>query len=178
MIDLMIKCFWFLLPAYFANMAPVIVKKLKFLNFPIDFNAKIGNKPVLGRNKTFRGLFFGVMFAILIAYIQSIFYNKGVFNEVFIVDYSNWLLLGFLMGFGAIIGDSFKSFFKRRLGYEPGQRFIPFDQTDFVIGALIFTYFIAKPDLEFIITALLLSFVLHIIVNHISFYTGIRKEKW
>ena len=135
MIDLMIKCFWFLLPAYFANMAPVTVKKISF-------------------------------------------YNNGIFNEFFIVDYSNWLLLGLLMGFGAIIGDSFKSFFKRRLGYEPGQRFIPFDQTDFVIGALIFTYFIVKPNLEFVITALILSFVLHIIVNHISFYTGIRKEKW
>jgi len=60
--------FYFMLPAYFANMAPVIMKNIfKNLAFPIDLNKKINNKPIFGKNKTFRGLFFGILFAIIIS---------------------------------------------------------------------------------------------------------------
>lgn len=82
------------------------------------------------------------------------------------------------MGFGAIFGDLIESFVKRRLEYEPGKPFVPFDQTDFVIGALIFVYPIANLGLNKILIILLLSFVLHIAVNHFAFYTKIREEKW
>ena len=167
-----------MLPAYFANMAPVIVKKINFLKVPIDFRKEINNKPILGKNKTFRGLFFGVLFAIIIAYVQYIVYNHGIFMDLILTDYSNWLLLGFLMGFGAIFGDLIKSFIKRRLNYEPGRPFVPWDQTDFVIGAIIFAYPLIILSINKIAIILLLSFALHIIVNHIAFYMRIRKEKW
>ena len=101
-----LQVFYFMLPAYFANMAPVIVKNMfKKLAFPIDFNKKIKNEPIFGKNKTFRGLIFGVGFAIIIAYIQFLLFNNNIFNDLPLVDYSNWLLIGFLMGFGAIFGD-------------------------------------------------------------------------
>ena len=83
-----------------------------------------------------------------------------------------------LMGFGALTGDLIKSFFKRRLGIRPGARFIPFDQTDFVVGALVFIMPVCSLTLKIFIVSLLLSFVLHIIVNHIAFYLRIRNEKW
>ena len=174
----LLSCFYFMLPAYFANMAPVIVKKISILNLPIDFNKKISNKPLFGKNKTFRGLVFGVLFAIIIAYIQFVFYKNNIFVDISFIDYSNWLLLGFLMGFGAIFGDLVKSFVKRRLNYEPGRPFVPWDQTDFVIGALIFVFPLVKLSIDKIIIIIILSFVLHIIVNHLAFYTGVRKEKW
>ena len=167
-----------MLPAYFANMAPVMVKKIPFLNFPIDFGKKINDKPLLGKNKTFRGLVFGVLFGIIVAFIQHILYENNIFNGLTFVDYSDWLLIGFLLGFGAIFGDLAKSFFKRRLDYEPGKPFIPFDQTDFVLGAIIFVYLLISLSFDKIIIIILLSFVLHIIVNHIAFYTGARNEKW
>ena len=176
--SLILQCFYFMLPAYFANMAPIIVKKLNFLNFPIDFDKKIKNKPIFGKNKTFRGLIFGALFGIIIAFIQHTFYKNNIFNELTFVDYSNWLLIGFLLGFGAIFGDLVKSFFKRRLSYQPGKPFVPFDQTDFVFGAIIFVYPIVNLSLNKIIIIVILSFALHIIVNHIAFYTKIRKEKW
>src|SRR3989338_11353728 len=127
LVSLMLQCFYFMLPAYFANMAPVIVKKINILNLPIDFNKKISNKPIFGKNKTIRGLFFGVLFAIIIAYAQSVFYDNNIIAGISLVDYSNWLLLGFLMGFGAILGDLIKSFVKRRLDYKPGKPFVPWD---------------------------------------------------
>ena len=173
-----LKCFYLMLPAYFANMAPVIVKKVNLFAFPIDFSKTINKKPVLGKNKTFRGLIFGVFFAIIIAYAQFWLYPIGFFKNISFIDYQNWLLFGFLMGSGALIGDMIKSYFKRRLNIEPGARFAPFDQTDFVFGALIFITPIFNLTLKIFITSLLLSFLLHIFVNHIAFYLKIRKEKW
>jgi CDP-2,3-bis-(O-geranylgeranyl)-sn-glycerol synthase len=38
---------------------------------------------------------------------------------------------------GALFGDIVESFFKRRIGKERGESWYPFDQLDFVLGALI-----------------------------------------
>ena len=167
-----------MLPAYFANMAPVIIKKINILKIPIDFNGQIYNKPIFRKNKTFRGLVFGVLFAVIIAYIQFTFHENNIFSDLALIDYSNWLLIGLLLGFGAIIGDLVKSFFKRRLNYESGKPFVPFDQIDFVLGAIIFIFPIVFLSINKIIIIILMSFVLHIIINHVAFYTKIRKEKW
>ena len=174
----LLKCFYLMLPAYSANMAPVMVKKIDLLAFPIDFNKKMSNKPVFGKNKTFRGLIFGVVFAIIVAYLQFLLYNAGFFRAISFISYQNWFLFGLLMGLGALTGDLIKSFFKRRLGIKPGARFIPFDQTDFVIGALAFITPIFDLTLKIFFVSLLLSFVLDIIVNHLAFYLKIRNEKW
>ena len=176
--SLILQCFYFMLPAYFANMAPVLVKKINFLKIPIDFGEKINNKPIFGKNKTFRGLVFGVLFAVIIAYIQFIYYENNIFSDLVLIDYSNWLLIGLLLGFGAIIGDLVESFIKRRLNYESGKPFVPFDQIDFVLGALIFVFPIVFLSINKIFIIILLSFVLHIIVNHSAFYLKIRNEKW
>jgi len=174
----LLKCFYLMMPAYFANMAPVIVKKIDLLAFPIDFGKKIGSKPLFGKNKTFRGLAFGIIFAVIIAYAQFLLYRHEYFRSISFFDYESWLAFGFLIGLGALTGDLAKSFFKRRLGISPGERFVPFDQTDFVIGALIFIMPVFMVTLKIFLASLLLSFILHIIVNHIAFYLKIRNEKW
>ena len=175
---LVLKSLYLMLPAYFANMAPVIAKKINFLDYPVDFGKKLGSKPVFGRHKTFRGFFFGILFAIIIAYAQFRLMETDSLRAISILDYSKWLLIGFLMGFGALLGDLIKSFFKRRIGIEPGNNFIPFDQTDFVAGALIFTMLAFELSWQIFIVSLLLSFILHIIVNHISYWLKIRNEAW
>ncbi|KAA0006124.1 MAG: CDP-archaeol synthase, partial [Thermoplasmata archaeon] len=45
--------------------------------------------------------------------------------------------------FGALLGDIVESFFKRRVGKERGEDWIPFDQVDFLIGALILCYIVS-----------------------------------
>ena len=179
MTNIIFQCFYFILPAYLANMAPVIIRnKIRWLAIPVDFGKNLGKNRIFGEHKTFRGIVFGALFGVLATYIQFLLHNIDFFASLELVDYSNWLLLGFLLGLGAMIGDLAKSFFKRRLKLEPGKPFIPFDQADFIIGALIFSYPLAKLSLENILIILTLSFILHIIVNHIAFYTGVRKEKW
>jgi len=55
---------------------------------------------------------------------------------------------------------------------------VPFDQLDFVFGSLIFIYPVARLSMEKMAIILFISFILHMVINHIAFYTGIRKERW
>ncbi|MFH1316283.1 MAG: CDP-2,3-bis-(O-geranylgeranyl)-sn-glycerol synthase [Candidatus Woesearchaeota archaeon] len=177
--NLILSSVYFMLPAYFANMAPVIVRRFtNLLDYPIDFNIKFGGKPLLGKNKTWRGLFFGVVFALIIAYVQFLLKNSLFFSSISIIGYNSWLMIGFLLGLGALVGDFSKSFVKRRLSIKPGKRFFPFDQLDFIIGALIFISIIMVPPIDLLITILIISLVLHVVVNHLAYYLKIRKEKW
>ncbi|MBI2655493.1 CDP-archaeol synthase [Candidatus Woesearchaeota archaeon] len=172
------RCFYFMLPAYFANMAPVMVKKIGLFDFPVDFGKKVNGGRVLGSHKTFRGFIFGIAFAVIVAYIQFLLQDVEFFRNLSFFDYDSWLLLGFLMGFGALAGDSIKSFFKRRIGIKPGERFIPFDQIDFVLGVFALTAPFFDVTLKIFAISVLLTFALDILVNHLAFYMKIRSEKW
>ncbi|HEX5285728.1 MAG TPA: CDP-archaeol synthase, partial [Polaromonas sp.] len=75
-------------------------------------------------------------------------------------------------------GDSLKSFFKRRLGIAPGQRWIPFDQLDFILGGLVALSFFVRLDWIDIALICAISFVGDVLVNQLSFYLGIRETRW
>ena len=179
MLQLIISTLYFMLPAYFANMAPVLFKNhFKFLAKPLDFNRKIKGERILGSHKTLRGLVAGIVFGIITAFIQYLLYRVPYFAGISLIDYSNWFWIGLLIGAGAVIGDSVKSFFKRRANVKPGGKWIPFDQLDFVVGALLFVSIVYVPSIGVIIAALIISFLLHITANHIGYYLGIRKVRW
>jgi CDP-2,3-bis-(O-geranylgeranyl)-sn-glycerol synthase len=179
---MILESIYFLFPAYFANMAPVIAMKLKILkklDKPLDHNMKINNKPFFGRNKTYRGLVSGLILSIVISYVQAYLLKFPYFKALSIIDYSNPFFLGIALGLGAIVGDSLASTLKRQLSIDPGKKFIPLDQIDFVLGAFLFTYlFSFHIEWVIVIYGLVVTFFLHILVNHLSFYAGIRKEKW
>ena len=100
---------YFFLPAYVANMAPVLLKKLPFLNWPI-------HERYFGRNKTWRGIAVGILAGMLTFWLQKVAYEQG-FRSFALIDYGDFsLALGLLMGFGAIGGDLLESFYKRRHG--------------------------------------------------------------
>lgn len=167
-----------MLPAYLANMAPIFFRKLDFLNYPLDFNIRLRGKPLLGKNKTFRGLLFGTLLAIITAYLQSVLVRLPAWARLSLLDYSNWLWIGFLLGFGALFGDAAESFVKRRLGIKPGGRFLPWDQLDFVFGALLFVSIVFLPPFRVVLTLIVVTFFLHIATVRSAYYLRIRKEKW
>lgn len=176
-----IKCLYFMIPGIFANMAPVMFKnKFKALAIPVDLNHKFRGKPIFGKHKTYRGFIAGIPIAIIITYLQTILYQYDFFRNISIVPYAeyNFLILGFLIGFGALFGDLIESFFKRQLNYKPGQPFVPFDQIDAAVGALIFVNLLVRLDWLAMITIILLAAFLSISTNNIAFYLKIRKEKW
>ena len=168
----MIELIYFILPAYLANMAPPLLKKVNFLNYPI-------NEKLLGSHKTYRGLIFAVIVGMLIFYIQKILFQYALFKNISLINYSEYsLLLGFLLASGAMFGDIVKSFVKRRANIMPGERFIPWDQLDFVFGALIFSYFLVPLSFINIILILIISFALVVIVKHIGYYLKVNEKRW
>jgi CDP-2,3-bis-(O-geranylgeranyl)-sn-glycerol synthase len=179
MMDLL-ALLYFMLPAYIANMAPVLTKGiLKKLAYPVDFGAKFRGKPLLGKNKTWRGLIMGVMAGALVFLAQRWLYQFQFFARHSLIDYSSAAVwIGVLLGFGALAGDMVESFFKRQTSRKPGKPWIPFDQVDYTIGALLFVSIMYFPGWVQSLVLVLASVLLHIGANHFAYYTGIRKEKW
>lgn len=170
--------FYLMWPVYMANMAPLLMRKVNFLNYPVDLGKKIGGKRIFGSHKTYRGFFFGIIFAIITAYIQFRLLKIDFFMQSSLLDYSQWCLIGFLLGFGALLGDSIRSFFKRRAGVAPGKPFIPFDEIDYTIGSLLLLSFIYVATWQIWIVGLLLNFMIHATANHVAHYIGWTQAKW
>lgn len=179
LLTLSLKCIYLMLPAYAANMAPVWFKNaFSWMAVPLDRGALFRGEPLFGSHKTLRGVVTGIVLAMAVAFVQYLLRTIPFFQQLSLADYGQWLALGFLMGSGALIGDLIKSFIKRRVGIQPGKPFIPFDQVDFVAGALLLSYPLIHPPWEIVAASFVLSFVLHIVTNHVAFWLKIRQEKW
>jgi CDP-2,3-bis-(O-geranylgeranyl)-sn-glycerol synthase len=162
---------YFFLPAYFANMAPVLLKWIPFFDKPI-------HKKKFGKNKTWRGLVVAPLVGGLIFFLQKLIYSTG-FTKLALIDYSGFsVLLGFLLGSGAILGDLMKSYFKRKRKIKAGKPWPFWDQLDFVFGALLFGGLVYVPPAETVLILLVASPLLHISINHVGYYLGIRKIKF
>lgn len=72
-------------------------------------------------------------------------------------------------------GDAVKSFFKRQRDMPPGSSWFPFDQLDFVIGALVFASVIELPTIFGIIVLLVLTPPLHLMSNILHHRAGIKE---
>jgi len=177
---LVIKSLYFILPAYFANMIPVLVKKnFRSLAKPIDGGLKLGGKPLLGKNKTWRGLIFAVLIGIVIFCLQRRLYLFGIGTEISLIDYSQYnFLFGALLGFGAIFGDLFESFFKRRFNINPGKPWIPFDQLDFIVFALLFSCILYVPSWKVWAILMVITPFVHLSTNYMGYALKIKKNKW
>lgn len=172
---------YFALPMYLGNMAPVLVKKLPFLAIPVDGGATYRGEPLFGKNKTWRGIVFAVIFGVMTAYVQRwIGFYSGYFDSIALIDYNTnfALLLGGVMGFGAIMGDLLKSFFKRRFGITSGKPWVPFDQLDLAVGGLVFTSFLYWPGTVYAVTILLITPVLHWVTNVFAYLLRLKEVPW
>jgi CDP-2,3-bis-(O-geranylgeranyl)-sn-glycerol synthase len=143
---LVAQAIWLILPAYIANASAVLVGG----GTPIDFgkNWKDG-KRILGDGKTWRGLIIGTLVGMIGGFGLSIaaFYINQV--DPTYITVSNFLEfplmipIVFSICFGALLGDLIESFFKRRIGRKRGEDWIPFDQVDFILGVLFFSFLMA-----------------------------------
>ncbi len=139
----------------------------------MDFGRSWRGKRIFGAHKTWRGLFFGTVAAMITIQLQQSFdFNIAQYTG------TNILLIGFLLGFGALMGDAVKSFFKRRANVKPGKQWIPWDQIDWVLGSLLFFHFYQPVSLTALIIALLLFGLLHPVVNMIGYHLKIKKNKF
>lgn len=175
---IILKIFWLFLPAALANSSGTLFGKVKFLNTPVDFGKRINNQPIFGKNKTYRGFFFGTLVAVLVAYIQKTIYPYAW--KISLINYSekNFIIIGFLLGFGALFGDLAESFLKRRLKKEPGKPFIPFDQLDWIVSANLFIALYVNLSWNIVVLSLIIFGILHPLSNIIAYYLGIKDAKY
>lgn len=183
MLTLIISSIYFMIPAYVANALPVIGNYLNIfptLNIPVDRGKTLHKRPLFGRSKTVRGFFIGIIGAILIGLLQFYLYKNNIFLEYALIKYSitNSLLIGFLLGAGALIGDLLKSFIKRRLGIKSGKPWIIADQIDYVIGSLILISPFYFPPLKHVFVICIISPLFSVIANIFSYLTGMKKVWW
>jgi CDP-2,3-bis-(O-geranylgeranyl)-sn-glycerol synthase len=158
-------------PAYVANMAP------PFLRFWHGPNPPISRR-WLGDHKTVGGFIVGTLVGALVAWaisMRTIGDLAYVENSPFA---SHWFWFGISMGFAALLGDSIKSFFKRRLGIQSGSPWIPFDQLDFVVAALLVLSAWVRIGWGEAAVILVLSFIADLLVNQASYRLGIKRDPW
>lgn len=166
--------FYLYLPAMVANMAPVIAhngKLLLWLDRPLDFGLQWKGKQLLGSHKTIRGFFVGILAGGCTALMQALIFSRTPYEQA-----ANAFMFGAVLGFGALVGDAAKSFFKRRLHIASGTLWIPFDQIDFIFGATLTALLFVKVSLMVFIIAIIVGGFLSYIVSSIGFALHIKRS--
>jgi len=174
--------FWFFAPAGVANIAAFFSGKIpviKSYSHPVDFFLKFRGRRILGDNKTIRGFIFGIISGMIIVYLQVfIFRQSSYLRQIIHLDYNfiNPIILGGLAGFGALFGDAVKSFFKRQRGVPPGKSWIPFDQTDYILGGILFTSFYIGLSFWEYVLLFFVWFLLHPLTTLLGFLFKLKDS--
>lgn len=174
---------WLFLPMGIANMGPVLAHNIPMLrrfSYPLDFHKTFRGKRIFGDHKTIRGIVAGTVVGMLVAGLQyfvvSIF---GIFESfTYTVDYSRPLVIfmGACLGFGAMAGDAIKSFFKRQVGIAPGKSWVPFDQLDFAVGALVASLPFFRLPLSYYAIGIVVTLLLHPTINVIAWLLRLQER--
>ncbi len=155
-------------PAYVANMAPPLAKSLRLP----------GAQPIwprrLGTHKTYRGLIAGIgagaVTGALLHWLGLGWYAAH--------DVAESAVIGGVIGLAAMVGDALKSAAKRAVGVQAGQPFVPWDQIDFVIGASCVMLPLGIADWSVALAALIITPVLHLLVNVGAYLLGLKDVWW
>jgi CDP-2,3-bis-(O-geranylgeranyl)-sn-glycerol synthase len=154
----------FIFPAYCANAIPVIAGG----GLPIDFGRNFfDGRPILGKNKTFRGFFVGLAVGTAAGLAESAVFNYPI-------------LFGLLLSLGALFGDLTGAFLKRRLGIPPGGLLPIIDQIDFILGAIVFSLPLSLHELswELVMTVLITTPPIHLLTNFAAYKLGLKDNPW
>lgn len=174
---------WFMLPAAYANGAPILVSRFPLIrhwNTRLDFGREFRGQPLLGSHKTWRGLLAGMITATVVLWIQQLLAGHFSFFRLFTdnLDYAilPTLLLGPLFGLGALGGDAIKSFFKRRRGTGSGDSWVPFDQLDYIVGAVLVSLPFMILSFRQYVLIFIIWFGLHMASTYVGWRLGLKDQ--
>jgi len=163
---LLAQVLWLAIPVVVAGVVHMAVVKrrvLQFLAVPLDGGARLGGVPVLGPNKTWRGVVVMVAASATAGALQGALgggWAHRVGLECFEVAAvsggsatASYAAVNAVLGLGYVLGELPNSFAKRRLGIDAGLHgrgvlgriFLGVDQLDSVLvglglGAIVFGY--------------------------------------
>ena len=173
-----LELLWLFLPAGCANMLAGLSKHIRFLDYPVDFAKTWRGKRIFGDHKTWRGFFFGLLASLIMVYVQRELADQTTNYNLINYQEINIYLFGLLAGLGALLGDLLRSFFKRRKDVAPGKIWFPWDQVDWIIGAIIFISFYIPLSADRILTAIAVALIMHPLVNYICYLLKLQKNKF
>jgi CDP-2,3-bis-(O-geranylgeranyl)-sn-glycerol synthase len=132
----------------------------------LDFGKKFfDGKPIFGKNKTFRGFFFGLAIGVIVGLVENVLFGYPVLFSV-------------LSPLGALMGDLAGAFLKRRLGIAPGGLLPVIDQIDFVIGALLFSLPLSMIYWELAVAVLVITPPIHLFTNFLAYKLKLKNNPW
>lgn len=159
---LIIEALKFIFPAYCANAAPVLAGGGLAMDFGKNF---LDGKRILGKNKTFRGFFFGLMIGVLVGVVETVLFGFP-------------LLFGLVSSLGALSGDLAGAFSKRRMDIAPGGLLPIIDQIDFVVGALVFSLPLGMVYWELAVAVLIITPPVHLFTNYVAYKLKLKSNPW
>lgn len=168
---------WIMIPAYVPNSAAAVFGG----GTPIDFGRTFSDgRRIFGDGKTYRGFIGGVLSGVLVGLIEiwaaSAFSLGALPRQTF--------LSITLLAIGALLGDLAKSFLKRRLGKEQGESWFLADQYDLVIGSFLLILLVYPQwlfeniTLPIAVWIVVMTPLLHRVVNIIGYYIGVKEVPW
>jgi CDP-2,3-bis-(O-geranylgeranyl)-sn-glycerol synthase len=172
----LVSLFLLVLPAYLANSSPVVLGG----GAPVDLRRMMYDKRrIFGDGKTWRGLIGGIATGTTAGFFLAYLTLGGTY--AIYPSLGAYVKAAFLMSSGALFGDLFGSFIKRRTGMKPGRPYMLLDQLPFIIFALLFLIpFGLLPALtsENLAVLLVATLVLHVVTNWLANKVGLKKVPW
>jgi CDP-2,3-bis-(O-geranylgeranyl)-sn-glycerol synthase len=162
---LIVEALKFIFPAYCANAVPVLAGGGQSMDFGRKF---FDGKPIFGKNKTFRGFFFGLAVGSGVGLLESMVFQGYP------------VAFGLLLSLGALLGDLTGAFVKRRLGIAPGGLLPVIDQVDFMLGAVVFSLPLSLQVMswELVLVVLVITIPLHLLTNFGAYRLKLKSNPW
>lgn len=149
-----LNAIWYILPSYFANMTPVIFGG----GMPLDMGRNfLDGRRILGDHKTIRGFLSGILVGSLVGVVQG------------------RPLQGFILSLGAMVGDCFGSFLKRRMGIAEGDSAPVLDQEGFLVFSLLFALPVESLPFDSVVFLTILTPLLHWGSNFVAHLLGLKE---
>lgn len=147
-----------------ANSTPVLLGG----GAPIDRGGEfLDGRPLLGTNKTVKGFTYGFLLGSVAALAEAVLFR-------------NYLLVfvGMIASLGALLGDLFGAFLKRRINIPPGHPLPVIDQLDFILGALLLTFPVLNVTLGAALILVMATIPIHLFSNAVAYMLRLKKRLW
>ena len=152
------------IPAYVANSTPVLLGG----GTPIDRGRKfVDGRSILGINKTVKGFMYGFLLGCVASLAEAVLFRNYLL-----------VLAGIVASLGAMLGDLFGAFLKRRLDIPPGHPLPVVDQLDFILGALVLTSPVLNLTLGVVLILAIATIPIHLFSNAVAYMLGLKRRLW
>lgn len=175
------------------NMVFVKLPVLKAIHVPMDGGKTYRDgRAWFGRNKTWKGFIGMVGFSALTFWLMGIWVSQSEsLQALSLIPYSQFsqleqLLLGASCGLGYVLFELPNSFIKRRYNVPPGGNirgvkgvlFNFFDQSDSVLGCLLFLMLFYQPELPVWIAIFITATLVHYFMNIVLYTLRLKSSPW